>query len=182
LSTDRTNYFINGASITKADMTGQNGIIHKVNAFFVPPPLKGNIQSLLTATGQHATLIRALQKVGLWTTLGTTTVYTILAPNDAAFTKAGITPEQIDALTGAALTAFTNRMRYHLFTVRMFSSDFRDGFTPGTLLGASRTIRVSGKGTILTSSSTPAVTAGFVSTNNLGTNGVMNVIDNVLNP
>jgi uncharacterized surface protein with fasciclin (FAS1) repeats len=182
LSTDRTNYFINGASITKADMEGQNGIVHKVNGFFVPPQLKGNIQGMITSTGQHSTLIKALQKTGLWTALGTTTVFTILAPNDAAFIKAGITPEQIDLLSGAALTGFTSRMRYHLFNVRMFSSDFRNGFTPGTILGASRTIRVTNGGTDLTGSSIPAVTAKFVSTNSLGTNGVMHVTDNVLNP
>jgi uncharacterized surface protein with fasciclin (FAS1) repeats len=182
LSTDRTNYFVNGERIIKTDMEAQNGIVHKVSGFFIPPPLRGNIQSLLTATGQHATLIAALQKTGLWTSLGSTSVFTILAPNDAAFAKAGITIDMINALTGAALTSFTNRMRYHLFNVRLFSSDFRDGRTPGTVLGSTRTIGVSNGGKLLTSTSTPAVTAAFVTTNSLGTNGVMNVIDNVLNP
>ncbi len=61
-----------------------------------------DITVVATENGSFKTLVAALTKAELVTTLKGTGPFTVFAPNDAAFTKAGIT--SLDPLTKAALT------------------------------------------------------------------------------
>ncbi|MEJ7828419.1 MAG: fasciclin domain-containing protein, partial [Segetibacter sp.] len=45
--------YINGSKIASRDNRVSNGYVHIMNRLLVPPALKGNIQSILTGTGQH---------------------------------------------------------------------------------------------------------------------------------
>jgi uncharacterized surface protein with fasciclin (FAS1) repeats len=176
--------YINGVKITSRDNKVANGYVHVINQFLVPPVLKGNIQRILTESGQHTLFIQALTKANLWTSLGTTAVFTVFAPTDAAMTAAGYTSASIAAVpsSGTAFTSFVSAMRYHyILNVRLFTNDLIRTSLPATAAGSSFYLTPSENGTkIKGKNNTTAV--NITKNNILGTNGVVHVIDAVLRP
>lgn len=175
--------YINGAKIISRDNAVANGYVHVINRLLVPPVLVGNVQRILTSTGQHTLFIQALTKAGLWTSLGTTSVFTIFAPTDAAMTAAGYTSASIAATpSGAPLAALVTAMRYHyILNVRLFTNDLIRTSLPATSAGSSFYITPSENGTRIKGKNN-ASAIEISKSNILGTNGVVHIINTVLKP
>ena len=171
-------FFVNGGKIIKVDNKINSGIVHVTDKFLLPPAFAGNIQAILTRTGQHSLLIAALTKANLWATFGTTAAFTIMAPTDAAMNAAGITSAYIAATPAATLAPI---LRYHYFTsVRLFTNDFAsDVNTIATAAGASTFLVTSSEGTRVKGRNNPTPVT-ITTPNILGTNGVVHIIDGTL--
>ena len=170
-------FFVNGIKITSPNNELSNGLVHKINNSLNPVNLVGNIQNMLTRTGQHTLFIAALTKANRWTQFSGTTAFTVLAPTDAAMTTAGLGSA---AITTATVGRLDSIVRYHYFnSSRLFTNDFGNKETPQTALGAGRTITASGNGMLL-KGKTNTVPANITTANLLGINGVVQIIDGVL--
>jgi uncharacterized surface protein with fasciclin (FAS1) repeats len=180
--TSRGKFFVNGAEIVGADNRVANGVIHKINRLNVPPALRGNIQTILGATGRHTLFIALLTRAGQWAQL-TAGTFTVLAPNDAAMTAAGAPFNNVTTINAMTVAEATRFARYHMFSgARLFSNDFKDGLTPSTLQGPGRTITVSENGTKLRGPlNTSAVDFGNLR-DVFGTNGVVQELAGLLRP
>lgn len=169
--------FVNGNSILSADNKVSNGNLHILSRLNTPPNLKGNLQGVLNATGQNSLFIAALTKANRWTTLGSTSVYTVIAPTDAAMNAAGFTSA---AITAAPTARIDSLVRYHLFSgFRLFTNDLGNNRTPPTFLGNTLTLQASGNGYNLRGKNNPAAIR-ITEANKLGTNGVVHLVDGVL--
>lgn len=170
-------FYVNGSSIVSGDNQVSNGVVHIVSRLNVPPILKGNIQGILNSTGQHILFIAALTRAGRWNALGTTSVFTVLAPTDEAMTAAGYTAASISTSTVAGMDSL---VRYHMFSNnRLFTNDLGNKTTPGTMLGSTKTIVSSniGKSFKGLNNATPV---DAVASDMLGTNGIVHSINGVL--
>lgn len=167
--------FINGAKIVKADILGSNGIVHVIDHVLVPPFT--TMLATLSANPDHKLLVQGITKAALSATFTGTTVYTVMAPTNAAFTAAGFDSTAIANLSGTALTNFTAMLRYHLIPGRFFSSEFKAG-TLKTLQGTGLPMTVTGGPKV----KGPANPAAFniTATDFLASNGVIHTIDGVL--
>ena len=174
------NYFVNGGKMESVDNKIANGFIHTTDKFLTPPQLRGNIPGILASTGQHTLFIAALTKAGLLATLGTTSIFTVLAPTDAAMNAAGYTTAFIAATPAATLIPL---MRYHYFnSIRLFTNDFAaDVTTIATAAGASTSLITSSNGTMIKGKGN-ATPVTITTSDLLGTNGVVHIINGVLKP
>ncbi len=122
----------------------------------------------------------ALIKAGLVEALSADGPFTVFAPTDEAFdalyNRLGVTsPAQIDdAKLEAVLT-------YHVLGARIFSSDLTDGAMPETLQSGTVTVNL-GDNVTVTDVDSGSSDAVITSTDILGTNGVIHVIDQILLP
>ncbi len=173
-------FFVNGGRISSVNNTVSNGTIHISERFLVPPALNGNLQSVIRSTGVHTLFEAALTRAGLWAQFGTASVFTIVAPTDAAMTSAGLTANIIAATPAATLAT---QMRYHFFSsVRLFTNDLiAKPTTIATNAGASTFLVVSENGTKLKGKNNPTP-VNITITDRVATNGVVHIIDGVLRP
>jgi uncharacterized surface protein with fasciclin (FAS1) repeats len=171
-------YFVNGSRITSIDNRVANGYVHKINRINLPFLFTGNMQAILTKTGQHTLFIAALTRANRWAALSTTAVFTILAPTDNAMTAAGLTSAVIAATPVAKVDSI---VRYHYFgSSRLFSNDFGTNVeTPQTALGAGKTITSLESGNKL-KGKTNVTPVNVTVKDILGSNGVIHIIDGVL--
>ena len=174
------NYFVNGGKITSVDNRLNNGYLHITDKFLVPPVLRGNDTTILKSTGQHTLFIAALRKTGLFAILGSASIFTVMAPTDAAMISAGYTDAFITATPAATLLPI---MRYHYFnSVRLFTNDFAaDLTTIATAAGPSTLLTTSSNGTMVKGKGN-AAPVKIIDADILGTNGVVHIIDGVLRP
>jgi uncharacterized surface protein with fasciclin (FAS1) repeats len=177
LGTRGDSSYINGTNIISPDNMVSNGVIHIINQVQVPPVFRGNMQAVLTNTGQHSLFIAALTRGGRWAGLTGTGPFTIMAPTDAAMSAAGFTLSNINA---APVSRMDSLVRYHYFTgTRLFTNDLGNRVSPQTALGVNRTLLASGNGKQIKGNSN-ATPVNIIQANLLGTNGVVHVIDGVL--
>ena len=170
-------FYVNGSSIIDKDIRVSNGVVHVLNRFNVPPVLRGNIQGLLNSTGQHSLFIAALTRANRWAALGTGSVFTVLAPTDAAMTAAGYSLASINSSTVGLMDSL---VRYHMFSNnRLFTNDLGNKTTPGTMLGPTKTIQSSNIGKTFKGLSN-ATTVDAMTSDILGTNGIVHSIKGVL--
>ncbi len=100
--------FVNGATVTTADIVGTNGVIHVIDTVLLP----SDIPTLVSYSPGLSTLFAAVGAAGLGGALAGEGPLTLFAPNNAAF----------DALPAGVLTslledipALTNVLTYHVF-------------------------------------------------------------------
>jgi uncharacterized surface protein with fasciclin (FAS1) repeats len=119
---------------------------------------------------QFSTLVSALTKANLVTTLKGTGPFTVFAPNNAAFTKAGIT--SLDALTADALKPI---LLYHVLGAKVLAADIKNGQTEvGTAGGPKMYITKNANGVFINGNTK------VIATDVNASNGVVHVLDNVL--
>jgi uncharacterized surface protein with fasciclin (FAS1) repeats len=173
-----TENFINGSKIVSIDNQVSNGVVHVLDRGNIPPLFTGTIQAMLMRTGQHTLFMQAMSRAGLLTQLNSTSIFTVLAPTDAAMTAAGLDAATITSMSIATLT---NTLRLHYFNnSRFFSNDFVNGKTNQTAL-AGKQLTVSNNGAALKGpGNTTDVT--FLAQDFLGTNGVLHILNGVLRP
>ncbi|WP_159466761.1 fasciclin domain-containing protein [Dyadobacter sp. 3J3] len=135
------------------------------------PPALGTIPAVASADPQFSTLVAALTKAELVTTLQGAGPFTVFAPNNAAFTKAGIT--SLDGLTKDALTPI---LTTHVISGTVKAADVKSGTV--------KTVNPSND--IYLSKNTDGVFINgkikVIATDVSAANGVIHVIDNVIVP
>lgn len=177
LGNEGDSIYVDGTNVISPDNLVSNGVVHIINRFNIPPNLRGNIQNILNTTGIHTLFSAALVKAGRATVGTSASIYTVLAPTDAAMTAAGFTSATIASATVGRIDTL---VRYHIFSgPRLFTNDFIRSPTPGTFLGAVTTLTTANRGRQVKGRSNPAP-VNIITSDLLGTNGVVHVLDGVL--
>lgn len=171
---------INGATVTQADVSASNGVIHVINAVIFPPSV--NIIGLASGNTNLTYLVAAVTRAGagVVNALNAAGPLTVFAPTNAAFVAAGF--PTIASIQAAAPATLANILTYHVVGARAFSTNLTNGAELTTAQGgkvkvtiAAGAVSVLGKGNG-TNGSNVAIA------NLLATNGVVHVIDRVLLP
>jgi uncharacterized surface protein with fasciclin (FAS1) repeats len=133
----------------------------------VTPPK--DITVVATENGSFKTLVAALSKAGLVTTLQGTGPFTVFAPNDAAFTKAGIT--SLDPLTKEALTPI---LTTHVLSGTVKAADVKSGTAKTVNTNNDIYLSKNADGVFINGN------IKVIATDVTASNGVIHVIDNVI--
>ena len=162
---------INDATVTVADITTDNGVVHVIDAVILPPA-DPTVADIIADSDDHFVLAAVLDSTGLDETLAGEGPFTVFAPTDAAF-------DLIDPLTLIDILQdndlLTSILTYHVAGGNVLSNDLSDGQVITTVNGADVTISIM-DGTVMVNEAT-VVIADLV-----GSNGVVHVIDAVLLP
>lgn len=181
LSVNGSNIFLNGkVKVTTADVDATNGVVHVIDQVLIPPTQDVTqiaVANNTASTPEFTALVAALTKANLVGTLADATKdFTVFAPTDAAFNEflgqLGLTLDNVPT------ELLTKILTYHVVSGNVFSTDLVNGATPATLNGANLTVNINGSEVTVSSLNTSKI----VTTNILGTNGVIHVIDKVLVP
>ena len=166
---------IEGASVTIADVTASNGVIHAIDTVLTPPVPAGpgDIPTVAQSTGEHESLVAAVIQAGLLETLQSEGPFTVFAPTDEAFTNAGI--NLADFTTDEDNQTLADILTYHVLPTAVAAADVTDGLTATTVNGAELSFTVADG--IVTVGTAKVTTADVPASN-----GVIHVIDTVLMP
>ena len=164
---------VGDATVTTADVAASNGVIHVIDKVLMPPADLVDIAAVASSTGIHDSLVAALVKADLVSTMQSAGPFTVFAPTDQAFTDAGI---DLDAFTtDEDIAALTNILLYHVYSGAVYAADVTDGLAVEMVNGDYAQFTVT-DGTVMIEGST--VTTADV----MASNGVIHVIDKVLMP
>jgi uncharacterized surface protein with fasciclin (FAS1) repeats len=97
----------------------------------INPASSQNIMEILEKDAKYSTLVAALKRTELDKQLSSVGPYTLFAPNNSAFTAAGIT--NVDAVP---VTTLTRILKYHLLNFRATSGSFLPSLTTVPATGA----------------------------------------------
>ncbi|GAB2525290.1 fasciclin domain-containing protein [Spirosoma aerophilum] len=177
--------FINNAQVIQADLAVANGYIHSIDR--VLTPTAGNLLTTIQNNPNLTFLTAAAQRVGasnptLLATLNnetSTTLVTVFAPTNAAFQAAGF--KDLAAVNAANVQTLTNVLLYHVVSGVAFSNQLQTG-TVNTLLSGNR-LTVTSTANQLTIKGNKNTTAAMIKPADIpATNGVVHIIDQVLQP
>ena len=161
---------INDATVTMADISTDNGVVHVIDAVILPPVETTTVADIIAGSDDHFVLNAVLDSTGLDETLAGEGPFTVFAPTDAAFDA--IDPfVLLDLLTDN--DALAEILTYHVAGGTVLSTDLSDGQTITTVNGADVTVSVM-DGTVMINDAT-VIVADLVADN-----GVVHVIDVVL--
>jgi uncharacterized surface protein with fasciclin (FAS1) repeats len=164
---------VGDATVTTADVMASNGVIHVIDKVLMPPADLVDIAAVAMSTGVHESLVAALVKADLVSTLQGVGPFTVFAPTDQAFTDAGI---DLDAFTtDEEIAALTDILLYHVYSGAVNAAAVTDGLTVAMVNGDDASFTVT-DGTVMVGDAT--VTTADV----MASNGVIHVIDKVLMP
>jgi uncharacterized surface protein with fasciclin (FAS1) repeats len=130
-----------------------------------------DIVGVALADAQFSTLTAALTKAGLVTTLQGTGPFTVFAPNNAAFTKAGIT--SLDNQTAATLTPI---LTTHVVSGNVKAADVRSGTVKTVNTNNDIYLSKNNDGVFINGN------IKVIATDVTASNGTIHVIDNVIIP
>lgn len=135
------------------------------------PPAAGDIPTVASADSQFSTLVAALTKAELVATLKGAGPFTVFAPNNAAFTKAGIT-----SLNNLSKEALTPILTSHVISGSVKAADVKSG--------AVKTVNTSNDIYLSKNSNGVFINGNIkvVATDVTASNGLIHVIDNVIVP
>ena len=160
-------------------MHKRNALIALImTAFLVTSPIvladsNDDIPTNAANTGVHDSLVDALVKADLVSTLQGDGPFTVFAPTDQAFIDAGI---DLDAFTtDEEIAVLTDILLYHVLSGAVNAADVTDGLTVAMVNGDDASFTVT-DGTVMIGDAT--VTTADVA----ASNGVIHVIDKVLMP
>lgn len=177
VSNNSNGVFVNGIKVKTADISASNGVIHVISSVIEEVP-SASIAGLVSDNSDFSTLLAAVVKADLVSVFSGSGNYTVFAPTNDAFAAAGLTPAVINdpSLPVAAVVAI---LKAHVIGTNVFASDLIQGATAPTLqTGASLTIGTTPPSVKLTGSNNPV--SNIVLPNVVATNGVVHVIDKVL--
>ena len=169
------------ATVIITDIVASNGVIHVIDAVLDPEDATSSIVQTAIDNGSFTTLVAALTAAELVDTLDGPGPFTVFAPTDAAF--ALLPAGTVDTLLlpenqGTLIDILT----YHVFDGSVLAADAiaLDGNSVTMFNGASMSIDVDGDTLVLNQGGTREATV--ILGNVLCSNGVIHVIDAVLNP
>ena len=163
---------VNGATVTLADVSASNGVIHVIDKVLTPSDNPNNIPRTAQCTGVHTSLVAALIQAELVETLQGDGPFTVFAPTDQAFADAGIDLAALDTPEGKETLA--NILLYHVVSGEVASSALTDGMVAETVNGDEITFDLT-SGVMVNDAS--VITADVAASN-----GIIHVIDKVLMP
>ena len=164
---------IGDATVTTADVAASNGVIHVIDKVLMPPADLVDIAAVASSTGIHDSLVAALVKADLVSTMQSTGPFTVFAPTDQAFADAGI---DLDTFTtDEDIAELTNILLYHVYSGAVYAADVTDGLAVEMVNGDYAQFTLT-NGVVMIEQST--VTSADV----MASNGVIHVIDKVLMP
>ncbi len=166
---------VNGATVTSADITADNGVVHVIDAVLLPPaPETTTVVDIIVDSEDHTLLEAAVGAADLVEALSGEGPFTVFAPTDAAIT-ALVEALEITAEDLLALEGLGDILLYHVVNATALSTDLSDGQMVTTMLGEDVTITIM-DGTVMVNDAT--VTVADITADN----GVVHVIDAVLLP
>lgn len=179
--------YINGIKVNVADISADNGVIHKIGRVLNVPA--GNIVQTAVASGLDS-LVKAVTTAtsasgGDPTLAGTlsTATLTVFAPTNQAFTGLlnALSLTDINQIPIGTLLAV---LRYHVVGGRAFSSDLSNGSLTMLAGGNTMTNLSNGSGGVPTilGNSNGGNKSNIIATNIVCRNGVVHLIDRVLIP
>lgn len=166
--------YINDALVTVADIITDNGVVHVIDAVLVPTEEETTtVWDIITNSDIHTTLEAAVLAAGLDEDLSAPGALTVFAPTDEAFSL-------LPAGTIAALLAdpnglLTEILLYHVVGGVALSGDLSNGQEIVTLNGQSVLVTINQDGVFIND-------AQVIIADLTADNGVVHVIDAVLNP
>jgi uncharacterized surface protein with fasciclin (FAS1) repeats len=163
---------VNGATVTLADVSTSNGVIHVIDKVLSPTDTPNDIPRTAQCTGIHDSLVAAVVQAELLATLQGNGPFTLFAPTDQAFADAGIDLAALDTAEGKA--TLTDILLYHVVAGAVPSSVVTECMSATAVNGQSLSFTVGD--TVMVNGAT--VTLADVNTSN----GVIHVIDKVLSP
>ena len=166
---------VNGATVTSADITADNGVVHVIDAVLLPPaPETTTVVDIIVNSEDHTLLEAAVGAADLVDALSGEGPFTVFAPTDAAITSL-VEALEITAEDLLALEGLGDILLYHVVNATALSTDLSDGQMVTTMLGEDVTITIM-DGTVMVNDAT--VTVADITADN----GVVHVIDAVLLP
>lgn len=184
LSKNSNGVFINGKiKVIAADVTTSNGVIHVIDDVIVPPT-----QTLVQIASSNSNFSELVSLVlaadaGVATALSNASAsgFTVFAPTNAAFTELYKTLPKATLLLPANKALLTKVLYYHVIPGRVFSSDLPNvtGEVDAAAASGKLGFNLTGGAKVIGKTSG---TSNIISTDLLGTNGVIHVIDKVLQP
>ncbi|MGM0589017.1 MAG: fasciclin domain-containing protein [Bacteroidota bacterium] len=161
------------ATVTQADLEASNGVIHAIDQVLLPDAYQ-DLVGLVTKRYALQSLEDAVVSADLVATLQTDTQdgYTIFAPTNDAF-------DEVD-LSGLTQEELADILTYHVLPSAVLSGDLQSTQVVETVQGESLLIEVANSTVSITDNS--GQTYEVVEADLQGTNGVMHIIDGVLNP
>lgn len=134
-------YYINGADVTHLGVNATNGYMFVINKPVLPESnliLRENLMETLKARTNFTYLVAAINKASTSGTnyvelLSGQTAYTLLAPENTAFTRAGYA--SVAAVTAAPAADLSALLSRHMLAGTRFTSDM-DSLPVNTLSGA----------------------------------------------
>ena len=163
---------VNDATVSLADVSTSNGVIHVIDKVLTPTDSPNDIPRTAQCTGIHDSLVSAVVQAELLETLQGAGPFTLFAPTDQAFADAGIDLAALDTPEGKA--ALTDILLYHVVAGEVPSTAVSECLTATTVNGNPISFTV-GDGVMVNDAT---VTLADVNTSN----GVIHVIDTVLTP
>lgn len=158
---------ISGANVVLADVMASNGVVHVIDKVILPP--SESVVGLAVATPAVSTLVSVLtmpEYKPILDALSGDGPFTVFAPTNDAFAKAGVDPSDVDTVSDV--------LKYHVLSGAVFSDDLQASQDVATLNGAKVSVK---KSTGVTVNNANVIVADVA-----GTNGVVHVIDSVLLP
>ena len=171
---------LNGnATVTTADLTAPNGVVHEVNAVIASPTVVTHALS----NPDFSILVAALTRTGLTTdfvsVLSGDGPFTVFAPTNTAFENLLAGNPDWNALEDIPVATLEAVLLYHAVSgANVLAADLSEGMMV-TSLGGDFTISLDGGPSI---STTSGGTSNIIATDVQGTNGVVHAIDAVLLP
>ncbi|MBN9297504.1 MAG: fasciclin domain-containing protein [Filimonas sp.] len=170
--------FINGKSIKEGDIAATNGLIHKLNA--VLRPLTDSLGKIIRTDPDLTFLNAAFQRTQLLLFNNAAGKYTLFAPTNAAFQKAGFnTIQDVTTADSATLVTYIN---YHIIGSNYCNIDLINAMQLTTLNSAGIIVTRSTPTGPITLKQTyrTAPVANVITTDSLAINGIVHKIDNLL--
>ncbi|MGQ8338750.1 fasciclin domain-containing protein [Sunxiuqinia sp. A32] len=159
---------INNSTVTSADISASNGVIHVIDEVLIPPTVVD-----IAMTGEFNHLVSAVVKAELVETLSGTGPFTVFAPTDEAFEMlfAQLGVSGVDDVSKEDLQTI---LTYHVVPANVQSGDLSAGDVETV---NSESISISLDGGVKINGMANVVAADIQ-----GINGVVHVIDKVLLP
>merc|ERR1711985_62106 len=171
---DDSTVMAGSASVSAADISCSNGVIHVIDSVLLPPVIPDIVETAISA-GNFTVLVEALQTAGLVDALKGAGPFTVFAPTDAAFIalldNLGVTKAELLARDDLA-----DILKYHVLSgSSVMSADLAATQDVTTLEGSTLTVTKD--------DSTVMAGSASVSTADIScSNGVIHAIDSVLLP
>lgn len=170
--------FINGVHLKLTDVQATNGIVHLLGKALVPPT--STLYDMVAANPDLTFLKAAVDRAGsdLVSALQTSGKYTVFAPTNEAFIAAGyLTVTDINNADAAVIKKI---VQDHVLQTEFFQADFIAGITLKNLQGDDLLVSATPPSVSLVGTTQPNSTVTTFDL--LGTNGVAQVVDQVILP
>jgi uncharacterized surface protein with fasciclin (FAS1) repeats len=173
--------FINGGTkVIVADVAASNGVIHAIDRVLVPPTQ--NLVEIAVATpASFSSLVAAVTRAGVGSTLTSAGPFTVFAPTNAAFAQL-LTDLKVASINDIPVATLQAVLLYHVVPGRVFSSDLTAGVVTTAKPTPPNSVTVAISPAVTVKASGNATASNVTSANILATNGVIHVIDRVLLP